>query len=166
MRRITLLFLISILTTFCARSQVRDHAIGIRFGSVYGVGTEISYQHGFNAINRLEVDLGFNSDYDYVNDFKQEYNSWALTGTYHWVRNLEQNFNWYYGPGGKIGAWSSNMGYNYKYNNGIYLSAVGDIGLEYCFPIGIQLSLDARPEIGLVNNGSGINIGFAVRYQF
>jgi hypothetical protein len=48
----------------------------------------------------------------------------------------------------------------------MFLAAVGDIGLEYCFPIGIQLALDARPEIGLINNGSGVNIGFSARYQF
>jgi hypothetical protein len=166
MRRIFLLFIAVMLMQVIAFAQVADHALGIRFGTVHGVGTEISYQHGFGPVNRLEIDLGFSSDYDYVNDFKQEYNSWGLTGVYHWVRNLDNNLNWYYGPGGKIGSWSSNMGYNYKYNNGMFLAAVGDIGLEYCFPIGIQLALDARPEIGLINNGSGVNIGFSARYQF
>jgi hypothetical protein len=166
MRRIFLLFVSVMFMQVLASAQVADHALGIRFGTVYGLGTEISYQHGLSRVNRLEIDLGFSSDYYYVNDFKQEYNSWGLTGVYQWVRNIDNNLNWYYGPGGKIGSWSSNMGYNYKYNNGMFLSAVGDIGIEYCFPIGIQLALDARPEIGLINTGSGVNIGFSVRYQF
>jgi hypothetical protein len=166
MKRIFLFFVAVMFMQVMASAQVANHALGIRFGTVYGLGTEISYQHGLSRANRLEIDLGFSSDYEYVNDFKQEYNSWGLTGVYHWVRNIDNNLNWYYGPGGKLGSWSSNMGYNYKYNNGMFLAAVGDIGIEYCFPIGIQLALDARPEIGLINNGSGINIGFSVRYQF
>lgn len=166
MKRIFLFFVAVMFLQVMASAQVANHALGIRFGTVYGLGTEISYQHGLSRANRLEIDLGFSSDYEYVNDFKQEYNSWGLTGVYHWVRNIDNNLNWYYGPGGKLGSWSSNMGYNYKYNNGMFLAAVGDIGIEYCFPIGIQLALDARPEIGLINNGSGINIGFSVRYQF
>jgi hypothetical protein len=166
MRRFLLLFAAFILLQDFASAQVPNHALGIRFGTIYGLGTEISYQRGLSSVNRLEIDLGFSSDYDYINDFKQEYNSWGLTGVYHWVRNLDNNLNWYYGPGCKIGSWSSNMSYNHKYDNGLYLAAAGDIGLEYCFPMGIQLALDARPEIGLFNNGTGINVGFSIRYQF
>ena len=151
-----------------ASAQIENHALGLRFGAGYGLGTEISYQHGLTSNNRLELDLGFNSNYEYNNNFRYDYNSWALTGLYHWVwkLNFDNGFNWYAGPGGKIGTWSSNLGYDYRYKNGLFLAAAGDVGIEYCFPAGIQIALDARPEIGLINHGSGMNIGFAVRYQF
>lgn len=148
------------------KAQVAEQAIGLRFGSVYGLGTEITYQRSLSAENRLQFDLGYSSDYEYANSFRQDYNSWAVTGIYQWVRKLNDGFNWYYGPGGRLGIWSNNLGYNYRYNNGLFLSAAGNIGIEYGFDSGIQLSLEARPEIGLVNRGSGVNFGFAVRYRF
>ncbi len=146
-------------------AQVEDHSLGLRFGSLFGLGTEISYQHGLNNINRLEVDLGFSSRYEYNNSSRYDYNSWALTGLYHWVWSLENNFNWYAGPGAQIGSWNS-MIYGSRYNNGLFLAAAGNVGIEYSFPVKIQIALDARPQLGLLNSGSGINIGLSVRYQF
>jgi hypothetical protein len=50
----------------------------------------------------------------------------------------------------------------------MFLSAVGNVGIEYTFPIKIQVSLDARPEFGLINNGEafGNSIALSVRYRF
>jgi hypothetical protein len=163
----SLFFLLLLTNLTSAQSvQIPDHALGLRFGTVYGLGTEISYQHRLTTVNRLELDLGFNSYYEYANNFRYDYNSWGLAGLYHWVWNLEKNFTWYAGPGARIGSYSSNLVYDASYNNGIFLSAAGDIGIEYSFPERIQLALNARPEFGLYNHGSGVNIGFAVRYQF
>ena len=78
---------------------------------------------------------------------------------------ISDGFKWYAGPGGKLGTWNS-MIYDSRYNNGIFLSAAGDVGIEYSFPARIQVALNARPEIGLFNYGTGLNIGLAVRYQF
>ncbi len=150
-------------------AQIPQHSVGLRYGAVYGLGTEVTYQRGLSSENRLEFDFGFNSNFEYVNNFRQDHNSWALTGLYHWLWKLPklgENVNWYAGAGGKLGTWSSNQGYDYRYNNGLFLTGSGDIGIEYCFPAGIQFALDARPEVGLINHGSGVNIGFAVRYQF
>jgi hypothetical protein len=79
---------------------------------------------------------------------------------------MNTNMNWYLGPGAKLGSWRYNQGNDFEYNNGFFLAAAGDIGIEYLFPVGIQLALNARPEIGLINHGTVINVGFAVRYQF
>ena len=152
-----------------AMAQIPQHSVGLRYGTVYGLGTEVTYQRGFSAKNRMEFDFGFNSNFEYVNNFRQDHNSWALTTLYHWLWKLPklgENVNWYVGAGGKMGTWSSNQGYDYKYKNGLFLTGSGDIGIEYCFPAGIQFALDMRPELGLINHGSGVNIGFAVRYQF
>lgn len=152
-----------------ASAQIVQHSLGMRYGAVYGLGTEVSYQRGLNATNRLEVDLGFNSNYEYINDLRQDYNSWALSGLYHWVWKLDQldeNVRWYAGAGSRLGFWSSSQKYNSRFTNGMFLVAAGSTGIEYCFPERIQFSLDARPELGLFNHGSGVNIGLSIRYQF
>jgi len=160
MRRL-LFALVLILSAYIANAQVANHAIGLRLGGGHGFGTEISYQHGLSDMNRLEFDLGMHSGPDY--------NAWGLAGIYQWVWNIDGGFNWFAGAGGRIGSWSwDHTKYNGLDNGGLFLSVVGDIGIEYAFPIGIQLGLDARPEIGLLNHGDSYNtnIAFSVRYQF
>ena len=167
MKRILLSLITVVFLASFVNAQTAKHALGLRFGDGDGFGTEISYQHGLNTVNRLEFDLGFNSMHEYYNNTRYNYNRWGLTGLYHWVWQIDKGLNWYVGPGAKIGSWSYDQSvYDYKYNNGLFLAAAGDIGIEYCFPFGIQLALDARPEIGLINHGSGIDVGFAIRYQF
>ena len=166
MKKSIFILLIFLSMTRLISAQTAENSLGLRFGAAYGLGTEISYQRGLNSINRLEVDLGFNSYYEYANNFRYDYNSWAISGLYHWVWVLDKNINWYAGPGGKLGSYSSNLVYDANYKNGLFLSAAGDIGIEYTFPERVQVSLDARPELGLFNHGSGINIGLSVRYQF
>ena len=162
MKRIILLLITIISLGSLTKAQVAEHSIGLRFGSGDGLGTEISYQHGLGSFNRLEFDLGFSSS----RATSKYYNSWSFTGLYHWMWKLDKQLYWYAGPGGRIGGWSYDQNYNHSYNNGMFLVAAGDLGIEYVFPVGIQVALDARPEIGLINHGSGINVGFAVRYQF
>ncbi len=166
MKRIYISLTLIILLVKLTAAQITEHALGIRFGSVYGLGTEFSYQQGLTSNHRLELDLGYSSDYEYMNDFRHDYNSWIFSGLYHWIKPISNGLSWYYGPGGKVGIWSNNLIYGSRYDNGLFLSAAGDVGMEYSFPSGIQLALDARPELGLINHGSGLNIGFAVRYQF
>jgi hypothetical protein len=169
MNRIYLTVAMVVILFSLAKAQIAKNSVGLRYGALYGLGTEITYQRGLSAENRLEFDFGFNSNFDYVDNFRQDHNSWALTGLYHWVwklKELDENVNWYVGTGGKLGTWSSNQGYNYRYHNGPFFTASGDVGIEYVFPAGIQFALNARPELGIFNHGSGVNIGFAVRYQF
>lgn len=168
MKKILIILMLAISLPGFSYAQTPQHVLGLRFGTGGGFGTEISYQHGLSAKNRLELDLGFNSHYENYLSNKYNYTTWGLTGLYQWVQKIDSNVNWYLGGGAKIGSWSYDHGnvYQYKYNNGIFLAAAGDVGIEYTFPIGIQLALDARPEIGLINHGTAINVGFAVRYQF
>jgi len=166
MKRILGTLLMVTLLANLTSAQSAQHALGLRFGTGDGFGTEISYQHSLTSGNRLELDLGFNSNHEYYLSNRYNYNSWGLTGLYHWVRELDSNMNWYIGPGARLGSWSYDTGYDYRYSNGLFLAAAGDIGVEYLFPVGIQLSLNARPEIGLINHSTEINVGIAVRYQF
>lgn len=159
-----LLFLTVILVAGLAVSGhaqvVKDNAIGLRFGGGNGFGTEVSYQHGLTSINRLEFDLGLISHSDF--------NAWGLTGMYQWVWPLGEGFNWYAGPGAKIGSWDYKSNYTGTGSSGFFLAAVGDVGVEYAWPFGLQLGLDMRPELGLVNHGDNfnLNLGLGVRYQF
>lgn len=166
MNRIFFLLIFLAFSGYSASAQIPQHVLGLRFGTGDGVGTEISYQHGLSGKNRYELDLGFNSNHDHLGGLRQNYNSWTLTGLHHWVNKLNAEMNWYIGPGARIGSWSYNQGYSYAYSNGLFLAAAGDVGVEYIFPAGIQLALNARPEIGLINHGTVINVGIAVRYQF
>lgn len=141
-------------------AQVNPHAIGVRLQDLDGFGATISYQHGLSEANRLEFDLGWKNHNDY--------SAFALTGLYQWVWRIEEGFNWYAGAGGKLGAWNLDSQYAGSYSNGFFLDAAGDVGIEYIFPFGLQLSLDLIPELGLINNSGDFdfNLGFGIRYAF
>lgn len=159
MRRLFFAFVLILLTNI-SNAQIADHAIGLRLGGGNGFGPEISYQHGLSDLNRLEFDLGMHTG--------KHYTAWGLTGIYQWVWNIDGGFNWYAGAGGRIGSWSWDKYYDSPNNGGVFLAAAGDVGIEYVLPIGIQISLDARPEIGLIYHDNAFinNIAFSVRYQF
>ena len=159
MRRIIFAFMF-IFASNIVNAQISDHAIGLRLGGGSGFGTEISYQHGLTGANRLELDLGLHNG--------NHYNAWGLAGIYQWVWKIDGGFNWYAGAGGKIGSWSWDENYVSTHDGGLFVSAAGNVGIEYVFPVGIQISLDARPELALINHGDSYdtNIAFSIRYQF
>jgi hypothetical protein len=159
MRKLFFAFVL-ILAANIGNSQVSKHALGLRLGGGDGFGTEISYQYGLSDLNRMEFDLGMHSG--------NHYNAWGLAGIYQWVWNIDGGFNWFAGAGARIGSWSWDHSYLGEDSGGIYLAAAGDVGIEYAFPIGIQLGLDLRPELGLINHGDTFrsNIAFSVRYRF
>ena len=165
MKNIFLTLIVSIFLANLASAQEANHALGLRFGTGNGMGTEITYQHGLSSVNRLELDLEFNGNHEFIQNTQNNYSSLSVIGLYHWVWPISDGFKWYAGPGAKLGTWNS-MIYDSRYNNGVFLSAAGDVGIEYSFPARIQVALNARPEIGLFNYGTGLNIGLAVRYQF
>ena len=67
-------------------------------------------------------------------------------GTYQWVWNIDGGFNWYVGCRCRYWYWNyTTLGIK---DNGSFVLAAGDIGIEYNFSEApIQLSLDFRPEI-------------------
>jgi len=126
-------------------STINAQNLGVRIGW----GGELSYQHPFGEKNRLELDLGM---YSFEGGF-------SLAGVYHWVNQLQGDFNWYIGVGAGIGSWEDHF----------RLSALGQFGVEYNFPgAPFQISLDWRPgllivpEIGFWSS----SIGLGIRYRF
>ena len=142
-------------TVFSQSSNSR--ALGVRFGGGDGVEAEISFQNYIGGNNRLEFDLGFFDD-DWNDGFK-------FTLMYHWVGNIEGGLNWYIGAGA-LDVKENNNNWDRDYNDGLFLSANGQLGIEYNFPIPLQISLDARPEFGLINDDFDFGYGLGVRYTF
>ncbi|MGI0106492.1 hypothetical protein [Salinimicrobium sp. WS361] len=161
MKKIVLLTLCIFGFSLSSQAQnIADHALGLRLGDNNGVGTEISYQHGLSENNRLELDLGWSS--------RGEYDAFRLTGIYQWLWNIEGGFNWYAGVGAGVGSVDVND-HDHDDDDGLFVTAAGNIGVEYDFDFPLLLSLDFRPEVGLVNyygDDLGFDIALGIRYQF
>lgn len=142
--------------------EIASNAIGIRVGDNDGFGTEVNYQRGLGDNNRLELGLGWRS----ANNF----NAIRLTGLYQWVWNLDGNFNWYAGVGAAAGSFDFDDGFRGDEDiNEFFLNAAGTVGIEYNFDIPLLLSLDFRPEIGILNDiddSLEFDIALSIRYQF
>lgn len=143
-------------------AQINPHAIGLRLGGSNSFGTEISYQHKLSTLNRFEADLGLRSH--------DHYSAFGLSGVYQWVWAIDGGFSWFAGVGGQIGSWSVDHDYKTGHDDsGMWLSILGQIGVEYQFSeIPIQIGLDLRPGIGLVNAdyGQDLDLALSVRYTF
>lgn len=148
-------------------AQFPNQTIGLRFNSglsiVPGGGAEISYQKALSGTNRLEADLGWRLSH-WSNVVK-------LTGAYHWVYALEDNFNWYIGPAAGIGLAGYRSGWKHYHDFpqvGLFASVGGQLGLEYNFDeIPLQLSLDLRPQLYLSRSfysNFDADLGFSIRY--
>ncbi len=139
--------------------EISSNAIGLRFGDNDGFGVEVSYQHKLNDTKRLEADLGFRNN--------NNFDIWKLTGIHQWVWNIDGGFNWYAGVGAGIGNVNIK---NLNGDDGLFVNVVGNVGVEYNFDIPLLLSIDFRPEIGIVNdfgtNDFDPDVALSIRYQF
>ncbi len=162
MKNLILVVALFVTAIFSVNSQnIAKNALGVRFGDNDGFGGEISYQRALSEVTRLEVDLGFRNH--------KYYDSFKLSALHQWVWNIDGRFNWYAGFGAGLGSWSADSNYIGNDDDGIFLNADGSIGIEYDFEIPLLISLDFRPEIGLVGNyGKDTDLDFALslRYQF
>lgn len=156
--------MILLATATLSAQEISDHALGLRLGDSDGFGAEISYQKSIGSSNRAEFDLGWRDS--------RNFDAFKVTGLYQWVEVLDGDFNWYYGLGGGLG----NVEFNspdpmYDGYDGLFVFAAGNLGVEYNFDIPLLLSLDFRPELGLVgydgfSNSFDFDIALGVRYQF
>lgn len=161
-------FLLCFGSLVCNAQDISDNAIGLRLGDSDGFGAEISYQRRIQRTNRLEVDLGWRDS--------RNYDAFKLVGVYQWVLPIDGGFNWYFGPGAGLGSVDFSPVYRngtdyYDPDGGLFLLAAGDIGIEYNFNIPLLISLDFRPEIGLVgyknfSDNFNFDIALGLRYQF
>ena len=167
--KINFLFLFALPLLMHSQSM-SDNTIGLRLGDSDGLGAEISYQKSINRSNRLELNLGFRDS--------RAYDAFKIAGLYQWVRPLEGDFNWYYGFGGGLGSVnfeprpsSSNPNVAEEVDGGLFVFGAGNLGIEYNFDFPLVISLDMRPEIGLIgysgfSDNFDFDIGLGIRYQF
>lgn len=152
MKKVLLILVAVIGLGFAANAQ---NWIGVRgaFGSSFGA--ELSYQHGFNANNRLELDLGWNT--------RSTYNYYNLSAVYQWMGGIAGNLGWFAGVGANAGLWT---GYS---DGNIGLGFLAQAGLEYNFQaIPFQVTLDFRPQWDVLGAASGFGYAGAlgIRYRF
>jgi len=130
---------------FAAIASAQPRALGLRAG----YGGELSYQHSLGS-NFLEADLGFFGGHGFY-----------VTGIYDFLFPLGSNFDFYVGPGASLGAYS-NDGSSY-----FDIGLAGQLGIEYCFNIPLQLSLDWRPMLSFHDGGFyGEYFALGIRYMF
>lgn len=129
--------------------------IGVRLGGGQGYGAELSTLWNFG--NRVEIDLGWNSD--------EGYTGFSLTGIYQWQGEIGSGFGWFAGVGARVAYWNFEVTDDSK----IALGLAGQAGLEYQFSaIPIQLSLDIRPCFWLLPDTDFHwgDIALGIRYTF
>ncbi len=161
MKIVKIVTIILCFASFSMSAQdISEHALGLRLGDSDGFGAEISYQKSIARYNRLELDLGWRDS--------RNFDAFKLAALYQWVHSLDGNFNWYYGVGGGLGSVDFS---NNQFDGGLFIFGAGNIGIEYNFDIPLLLSLDFRPEIGLVgyddfSDNFDFDIALGIRYQF
>ena len=129
--------------------------IGVRLGGGQGYGAELSTLWNFG--NRVEIDLGWNSD--------EGYTGFSLTGIYQWQGAIGSGFGWFAGVGARLAYWN----WEVTDDSDIALGLAGQAGLEYKFSaIPIQLSLDIRPCFWLIPDTDFHwgDIALGIRYTF
>lgn len=162
MRKVFIIFsLLFCVTHILSGQNISDNSIGLRFGDNDGFGGELSYQKKLNENNRIEINLGYRNH--------KNYDAFKLTGIYQWVCNIDENLNWYTGFGGGIGSWGYSKGIINVKDEGVFVNAVGNIGIEYKFKAPLMISLDFRPEIEILGDygrNPDLDIALSLRYQF
>jgi len=156
-----LLFLF--VSTVLSAQEISDHALGLRLGNSDGFGAEISYQKSLGRYHRLEFNFGWRDSRDF--------DAFKLGGLYQWVHKLDGNFNWYYGAGGGLGNVDFDDDFIVDDDGGLFIFAAGNLGIEYNFDIPLLLSLDFRPELGLIgydgfSDNFDFDVALGIRYQF
>lgn len=163
MKKILFIMLLIASASSITAQSFSTNAIGIRVGDNDGFSTEVNYQRALSENNRLELGLAWRSG--------DNFSAIKGTGLYQWVWNIDGGFNWYAGVGASIGTFDIDddfPGFDDD-DSELFLNAAGDIGIEYNFDFPLQLSLDFRPEIGILNDFDDsleFDIALGIRYTF
>lgn len=164
-----LLFLTCFLSSLSAQ-DISDNAVGLRLGDSDGFGAEISYQRLLGRYTRAEIDFGYRDS--------REHDAVKLTALYQWVHSIDRGLNWFYGFGGGVGSVTfepvpneNNPNVIEEVDGGFFALVAGDVGIEYNFDIPVLVSLDIRPEYGVIGFGNfdnrfNFDIALGIRYQF
>ena len=164
-KQVKIFVLIVAFVSIAAIANAQPRAVGVNLGT----GLGISYQHAFGESNMLDVaanipmlvkgfGVGGIVTYDWIDPFG---------ATVPW--NNKGEWHWYMGVGAAGGIYGFHA-------PSWHVGVAGHFGIEYDFWFPLQLSLDWRPNIGVLGaNGGGIvfntwglydGISLGVRYKF
>ena len=146
MKKIILIAFMAVVGLAAAVAQPR--AIGANLG--YGI--DVSYQHTLGEDNMIDLSVNLPT-----------FNGIGATATYDWINpfglqipwNNKGEWNWNLGVGAGLGI------YGFRAPS-FYVGAAGHVGVEYNFWFPLQLSVDWRPNLGLVVGGSGRDTGIGM----
>lgn len=150
--------------------EIANHAFGLRLGESDGFGAELSYQKSIGRYSRIELNVGYRDSREFD----------AFKGTLLWqnVFELSGIFNWYYGFGGGAGSVTfedvpnpNNPTIGTPLEGGLFVFAAGDIGIEANLDMPLVISLDIRPEVGILgyknfDDNFEFDVALGIRYQF
>ena len=135
-------------------------------GANIGYGASFSYQHNLGEANFLDVNIdvpffdgiGATITYDWIDPFNAPV-PW----------NEKGSWNWYLGVGATGGLYGL-----FTNTAAAFVGVAGHVGIAYDFWVPRQLSLDYRPNFGvLFGDNMGFNMGglysgisLGVRYRF
>ena len=161
------LILLFFSSTSLSAQEISNHTLGLRLGESDGFGAEISYQKSIGRYTRAEFNLGWRDS--------RAFDAVKFSGLLHWVHEIHRDFNWYYGVGAGLGNANFELTFRddapFQPEGGLFIFAAGTIGIEYNFDFPLLISLDIRPELGLIGYGDFDNIiefdaALGLRYQF
>ena len=150
MKRLLLVFgLFFTLTLF---GQRYTNSIGLKFASLGS--TQINGKHFLNENNALEVSLGGNTSYVW------------MQGNFVWQNALMDGLDYYVGAGPGFGINSRNPIIQTSLNNRFMFGVNGVLGIEDKLPdYPFTFSLESGPYVQINPNFSlGWNVGLAARY--
>lgn len=118
-------------------------------GANIGYGLDVSYQHSLGTDNMIDLSVNI-----------PLFNGIGATATYDWINpfglqipwNNKGEWNWNLGVGAGVGI------YGFR-SPSFYVGAAGHVGVEYNFWFPLQLSVDWRPNLGVVVGGAGRDTG-------
>jgi hypothetical protein len=133
-------------------AQRYTNAIGLRFANI-GY-SQLNAKHFMNANNAVELSLGGNSNYVWVQ------------GNYEWQNKLVDDIDYYFGAGPGFGIVSGNPILQNSSNDRLMFGVNGVVGAEYKLPdYPFTFSIESGPYLQIIPNVSlGWNFGLAARY--
>lgn len=158
------------ITTSMNAQEIANHAFGLRLGESDGFGAELSYQKSIGRYSRIELNAGYRDS--------REFDAFKATFLYENVFSIDGIFNWYYGFGGGAGSVNfepipspNNPNIALEPDGGLFVFAAGDIGIEANLNMPLVISLDIRPELGILgyenfDNSFEFDVALGIRYQF
>lgn len=173
MRKLFLMFFA--LTATAASAQISQQTLGMKMGGGNWFTFEFAYQVKMTSKTRMEFGLGilsgtycadnhwrrgyYDRDYNYYYDYYHKHGAGvSLAAAYHWVIPIDGGFNWFIGPGARIGS-----------KNEAFLFGVGpQAGAEYRFKnIPLELVADLRTGVGINRDAFHFwDMMFGARYAF